>query len=97
MLDEALAISDGLVAEHPNIPDYAVSQVQIRLRLAYILWQSDPSGTETHLRKALDLQSALARRFPQNFFYKLEMARIRESLAKLLDKRDRLLEACSAM
>ena len=33
MLEKALALSEQLVAEHPNIPEYAVSSVNIRLRL----------------------------------------------------------------
>ncbi|MGD0382156.1 MAG: hypothetical protein ABSA77_01455 [Thermoguttaceae bacterium] len=92
-LEKALAISEELVAEHPNIPDYAVSQVFIRLRLANILQESDRSGAESNLRKALDLQSALVRRYPKTFTYKFGMAIIYESLAVLLEKRGVLSEA----
>ena len=67
MLEKALAISEELVAKHPNIPDYAVSQVFIRLRLAGITQESDRAGAESNLRKALDLQSAPASPLSQNF------------------------------
>ena len=43
MLEKALALSEQLVAEHPNIPEYAVSSVNIRLRLNHILRESDPT------------------------------------------------------
>jgi tetratricopeptide (TPR) repeat protein len=100
MLEKALAISAELVAEHPNIPDYAVSQVSIRLRLADILWTTAPALAEAHLRKALEVQSSLAKRFPKNSFYRLGTAIIHESLAGLLqDLQDlkRLPEARSAL
>lgn len=97
MLEKAVAISDELVAEHPNIPDYAVFQVHIRLRLAHTLWEGDPSRAEASLGKALDLQSTLARRFPQNSFYKLGLGIIQESLAVFHRDRDELPEARSLM
>jgi tetratricopeptide (TPR) repeat protein len=89
MLEKAVAISDELVAEHPNIPDYAVFHVRIRMRLADALWESDPSRAEASLRKALDLQSTLARRFPQKSFYRLGLGFIQESLAVFLRDRER--------
>jgi serine/threonine protein kinase len=93
MLEKALAISEELVAEHPNIPDYAVSQVQIRARLADVLLESDFAKAEASLRKAIDLQSTLLRRFPQNSFYKFGIVVLRESLAAFLQEHDRLPEA----
>jgi serine/threonine protein kinase len=97
MLEKALAISEELVARHPNIPDYAVSQVFIHLHLAGITQESDRAGAEANLRKALDLQSALARRYPKTTSYKFGMAMIYESLALLLDKQDDLPEARSML
>ncbi len=93
MLEKAVAISDELVAEHPNIPDYAVFHVRLRMRLADVLWETDPSRSETSLRRAWDLQSSLVRRFPQNQFYKLGLAFIQESLAVFLRDRGELLAA----
>lgn len=97
MLEKALAISEELVAEHPNVPDYAASQVHIRLRLAGLLWLSDPTGAEAMLRKAFDLQSALVRRFPRTSFYSFSMAIIQDLLAGLLQQRGKLPEARSML
>jgi tetratricopeptide (TPR) repeat protein len=97
MLEKALALSEQLVAEHPNIPEYAVSSVNIRLRLNDSLRESDPSRAEANLRKALDVQSTLARRFPESSSYKFWTAVIQESLGGLLQERGRLPEARSAL
>ncbi len=97
MLEKALSISEELVAKHPNIPDYAASQVFIRLRLAGMLQESDQAGAESNLRKALDLQSTLVRRYPRTTSYKFGMAMIQESLAGLLDERGILPEARSML
>ncbi len=97
MLEKALALSEQLVAEHPNIPEYAVSSVNIRLRLNDSLRESDPTRAEANLRKALDVQSTLARRFPENSSYKFWMAVIQESLGGLLQEHGRLPEARSAL
>ena len=93
LLEKALAISEDLVAKHPNIPDYASSQVFIRLRLAGILRESDQAGSESNLRKALDVQSALVRRYPRTTSYKFGMSMIQESLSALLEEQDNLPEA----
>lgn len=97
MLEKALAISEELVAEHPNVPDYAVSQVHIRLRLSGLLWLSDPTGAEAMLRKAFDLQSALVRRFPNTSFYNFSMGIIQDLLAGLFQQRGKLPEARSML
>lgn len=93
MIDKALAISDELVAEHPNIPEYAASQVNTRVRLADILWEIDPVQAEASLRKALEMQSSLARRYSRNFTCQCGVVIIRESLAALLQQHNRLAEA----
>ena len=93
LLEKALAISEDLVAKHPNIPDYAGSQVFIRLRLAGMLRERDRPGAESNLRKALDLQSALVRRYPRTTSYKFEMSMIQESLSAVLEEGDNLPEA----
>jgi eukaryotic-like serine/threonine-protein kinase len=97
MLGKALAISEELVAKHPNIPDYVASQVLIHLRLADIIQENDKAGAESNLRKALDLQSALARRYPKTSSYKFGMAMICEWLAGLLEARGTLPEARSML
>ncbi len=51
---------------------------------------------EANLRKALEIQSTLVRRFPRNFSYQFEMAIADESLAGLFQEQGRLPEARSA-
>ena len=97
MLEKALALSEQLVAEHPNIPEYAVSLVNIRLRLNPELRQSDPARAEANLRKALEVQGSLARRFPDSTAYKFWLAVIEESLGELLRSHGRLADARSAL
>jgi eukaryotic-like serine/threonine-protein kinase len=97
MLEKALALSEQLVAEHPNIPDYAVSSVNIRLRLSDRLWESDPTRAETNLRRALEVQLMLAHRFPTNSGYKFWVAVIQEALGRLFEEHNQLSEARSAL
>ena len=97
MVEKALAISEELVAEHPNIPDYAIANVNTRVRLADLLWDTDPTQAETCLRTALGLQSSLARRFPQNFPCRFGVVIVREALATLLLQHNRLDEARSML
>lgn len=93
MLEKGLAISEELVAEHPNVPDYAVSEVYIRMRLSGVLQESDPASAESHLRKALELQTSLVRRFPKTASYNFWMAVVQESLGQLLQQRGQLAES----
>ncbi len=93
----AYVISEELVAEHPNIPDYAASQMHIRLALTDALRESDVAGAESSLRKALDIQAALMRRFPHTSTNKFWLAVIRHSLAGFLQQRGQLSEARSAL
>ncbi len=93
LLEKARVIAEELVAEHPNIPDYASSLVHVRLRLAALAWQSDASTAETYLGRARDLQQSLVRRFPQNGSYQFGMIAINESLAAWRWEHDQLNEA----
>jgi serine/threonine protein kinase/tetratricopeptide (TPR) repeat protein len=93
MIERGLAISEELVAEHPNVPDYAITQVYLRLRLAGLLAESDPAGAESSLRKAMELQSTLVRRFPTTRSYSFWMAVVQEWLGQLLQNRGRLAES----
>jgi len=97
-LRKALDISGQLVAEHPNVPDYAVSQVQIRLGLARML-QDGGKTTEAEetLRRALALQSSLARRFPDTASYQLSLVMVHHRLADALRNRGQLPEARSQL
>jgi len=94
MFEKALGLSEQLVAEHPNIPEYAVSSVNIRLRLSDSLWTIKPALAEDNLRKAFDVQSSLVRRFPNNTSYKFYLAAIQEAQGRLfLEDKNRFPEA----
>jgi tetratricopeptide (TPR) repeat protein len=97
MLNKALTLSEQLVAENPNIPEYAMSLVLIRLRLNHQLQQSDRAGAEANLRKALDTQTNLVKRFPNNSSYNFWKTVIQESLCDFYWANNRLTEARSAL
>lgn len=93
-LRQSLKISEQLVAENPNVPDYAASHVQSLYTLAEVLrHQRRPSEAESCLRKAITVQSSLASQFPQVNAYAVWQAILRDSLAKLLADRGREQEA----
>ncbi|MHB1034628.1 MAG: protein kinase domain-containing protein [Pirellulales bacterium] len=93
-LREALKISEQLVAEHPNVPDYAASQVHILLSLSGVLRQAKQlADAEESLRKAKSLQAGLVRRYPQTVSYRVSLAIVQGSLADVLGKVDKLPEA----
>jgi tetratricopeptide (TPR) repeat protein len=92
-LEKALAISEELVAEHPNIPDYAASQVQHFLGLTELLWASNTAEAERSLRKAMDLQASLVRRYPQNTSFKVWLAVIHRTQAQFWQESDDLKES----
>ena len=85
----ALKISEELVAEHPNVPEFVASQAEILLKLEFVLrWAGQIEDADGLLRKALDLQSSLARRFPKVLRYQLQTATLELSLARNLRDRD---------
>lgn len=93
-LRQALGIWERLVAAHPNMPDYAASQVQALYTLSEVLRRlRRPDDAETTLWKALDRQSSLVDQFPKVNPYKAWRAILQESLAKLLAERGRTTEA----
>jgi len=97
-LSEALQVSAELVAKHPNIPDYAASQVRIHHRLAQVYRHTDRQDeAEANLRKALELQAALAQRFPDVISYRVWTAVIQEALAKRFRQRGQLDDARSLL
>ncbi len=90
----ALEIAARLVAEHPNVPEYALSQVHILHKLSH-LSQRDrrPEEAEQRLRDALDLQAQLALRFPEALPYRIWLALLQQSLAAILEERGEPREA----
>ena len=97
MIEKALAISEELVAENPNIPDYAVSLMHIRLQLAFMLWESDPSAAENYFRKASRRNRCSFAIFRKYSVYKFGMAFILDSLAGFYQKQGRLPDAQSML
>ena len=95
-LRTALQISQELVREHPNIPEYAAAQIHAHHKLAHVLRGTGRSEeAEACLRSALDLQSSLVRQFPAVVSHRVWRAVVQESLADLLRERGELQEARS--
>ena len=95
---KALGLSEALLAEHPNVPDFAASNVHILLKLAEVLRATGKSDdAEAALRKAFTVQSSLAKRFPEASSYRVWNAIVQEILAGLLAERGKLEEARSLL
>jgi len=87
-LQKALEISEALVADHPNVPNYVASQVIIRMKLGELLsFPQRAEEAEAHLRKGKALQSMLVERFPEVSSYKFGKAMVNAALAKVLRKK----------
>jgi hypothetical protein len=84
-LRKALALSDALVAEFPTVPDYASSNLGIRIRLANVCGAT-ARGEEnaTLVRAALATQTALARDYPEISGYRMGVDMIRMLLVRAL-------------
>jgi serine/threonine protein kinase len=97
-LHKALDLAEGLVAAHPNVPDYVSLEVQIQLKISHLLRDAGrDEDAEAALRQALALQSSLLGRFSEVASYGIWLAVIQESLAKMLRSRDQLTEARSLL
>ena len=95
-LREAARIAEKLIAEHPHVPDYEAFLVRVDFLLAHVQrYSSQSEAAETSLRKALAVQTSLSDRFPEALAYKLWMAMLQDSLARLLSDPARLDEALS--
>ncbi len=93
-LRKALVVSEKLVAEHPNIPRYALSRAQILNKLAAVLRRAQRLDEAlSYDRQAVAVTSALAERFPDVVSYRVWLGSFRNSLADLLSRRDRFDEA----
>jgi tetratricopeptide (TPR) repeat protein len=71
--------------------------MHIRLRLAFMLSESDPPNAEKYFRKAIEAQSTLIRHFPQVSIYKFGLTFILDSLARFYQQQGRLPEAQSML
>ena len=97
-LRRALDVSQGLVADFPNIPHYLGSQAHIQHKLGLVLERLDRIGdaVETHQR-AIDVQQELVDRLPTAYYHQVWLGQFRHSLARLLMRRDELEEARSRL
>lgn len=90
---KGLQLSEELVAAHPEVPSYAVTEVHILLKLSELLQRMDwGAQAEVHLRKALEVQTSLAERFPQAA-YKVWLAEVQRALAGTLAGKYRMEDA----
>jgi serine/threonine protein kinase len=92
-LRKALTLSQQLTTQHPNVPEYKISQARIYHRLGEVfrtMHQFDDA--EKSDRKALEVQTQLAKEFPDVLTYQVWEAAFRNSLADLLLLRDHLAE-----
>ena len=82
-LETAIRISEELVAEHPNVPDYSSSQVHTRLKLAMVRrrLKQDNAATQS-LESAVTLQSLLVKRHPKVASYRFTLGFITHSLGR---------------
>lgn len=89
-LESALQLSEELVADHPNVPAYAVSQVHLHHKRARLLTRAGRQDkAEAELREALDLQASLVRQFPQSASYRAWLAVLHGSLGRaMIDRGD---------
>ena len=93
-LRKSLSISEKLIAENPNVPDYTASYVHSLYMLTEVLRHARrPDEAETTLRKALAIQASLAEQFPKANSYIVWKAILQDALAKMVADRGRSQEA----
>ena len=84
-LEQALELANNLVMEHPNVPDYASSRVQVLSKLAMVNHRSKNYSEATSLyQQAIQQQERLIQRFPNAESYQFRKFFLQESYAKLL-------------
>jgi len=93
-LDKALAISEKLVATHPHVPQYLVSQAHIHHSLGSVLRKMHQlDEAETSDRRAVTILASLAKRYPKVLSHQVYLGAYRNSLTDLLLRRDKHSEA----
>jgi tetratricopeptide (TPR) repeat protein len=93
-LGKALAISQQLVAQHANVPEYRVSLAQIHHQFGEVRRRAmREEEAEQSDRKAVEVQAALVAEFPEVLLYKVWLAAYRNSLAEVLLGRGKVEEA----
>ena len=93
-LETAIGLSKALIVEHPNVPEYAVTHIHLCHKLASILERSDKtSDAMEYLREAIERQSELIAARPEITSYRVWLATIEQSYARLLMQENNYAEA----
>lgn len=93
-LREALKLSERLVVQHPNIPQYVASQSRIRFKLANVLFETrQMPEAKTQIQQAHSIQAALVAQFPDVAPYAVWLAVVDARLADLLRQEGKLDDA----
>jgi serine/threonine-protein kinase len=94
LLDQAIAIQEGLVAIAPTVPDYLSKLAQMCDALAnFLRFRGDLDDAESVYRKELAYQARLAREHPRVTDYCFGHGQVLHNLADLLRERGRLEDA----
>jgi len=97
-LGKALQTVNALVAEHPYVPRYLISQAHTHHKLGIVLERARKhDAAEQSRRQAVAIYDSLAKRFPEAPSYRIWLGSFRHALAKLLLRRDKLTEARSLL
>jgi tetratricopeptide (TPR) repeat protein len=80
-LQRALKLADELVAQYPAVPTYAALQAPLLQKLAQLQRRSGRMfEADQTLRRAIDLQTNLLQRFPNNSVYSQWLEQLRREL-----------------
>ena len=91
---QAKNLTDQLVRESPNVPDYALSRANVYLKLANVSMRNGtPKETEAYFQQAIAIQDDLVQRFSRNSFYRVWKAKMEVSFADYLQKQKKSKEA----
>jgi eukaryotic-like serine/threonine-protein kinase len=93
-LQEALKLSNKLVADYPSAPQYGALCAQIHYKLGNLLARTHEfAEAEKELRRAVTLQTTLLKRYPEATINGFWLAVFQKSLASLLIGQKRWTEA----
>jgi serine/threonine protein kinase/tetratricopeptide (TPR) repeat protein len=93
-LGEAVTLSAALVADYPNVPDYANAHARSLNQLGIALFQAARAEeAEKLLRKAVTVQAKLVKLYPEVVAYGLWLGLMERSLGRVLSERGAWQEA----
>ena len=91
---KSLALLEKLVTEHPDIPDFLAAEARMHDKLGSFHRQMERwPEAEQSFRKAIAIQSPLAKQFPEVPYYGVWMATFRIAYADALIHRNQPAEA----